>query len=376
MAVMNTAYRLVAKGKKVFLLDFDLEAPGMDSFFPSHAGDAPGIVEYISNYLDRDEVPPLRDFVAEIPLTESNRGRLCWMRAGRRDYNYQMLLARLNWKDFYARNEGFLFVENLKGAIESEYKPDYLLVDSRTGLTDVSGICTLQLPNLVVLMFSLNEQNLEGTKTIYSSITANRLNRPIETRFVASPVPDLAELSDLKQRRLLRARETLGKPIDLILSYAGFVAFEEVIVPPSKTASLLGQQYDQLADLLIAANSSDVLTLLKQARELKKAGDPDQAEHKYQEIIEGYPNDPQVWRSYGIFLRGTRESQKAIDAFRKALQSGGPEINQADIALTHLVMGEYDLADQAFDQYLKSAKIPNEVERFANFFANRERLRT
>ena len=37
------------------------------------------------------------------------------------------------------------FVENLKGAIQVNFNPDYVLVDSRTGLTDISGICTLQL---------------------------------------------------------------------------------------------------------------------------------------------------------------------------------------------------------------------------------------
>lgn len=376
MAVMNTAYRLIAKGKRVFLMDFDLEAPGMDSFFSAQGKDNPGIVEYISAYLDRGEVPSLRDFVAEIPLTDSGRGKLFLMRAGRRDANYQTLLARLNWKDFYARSDGFLFVENLKGAIEADYAPDYLLVDSRTGLTDVSGICTLQLPNLVVLMFALNDQNLEGTKTIYASITRNKLNRPIETRLVASPVPDVPEFVDLREKRLSKAREGLGKPVDLILPYAGFVAFEEVILPPGKAATYLAHQYDELASIVIAANTGDVLTLLKQARELKRAGDPDQADQKYREITEAYPRDPQVWRSYGIFLRGTRELEKALDAFEKALQSGGAEINRGDLAITQLVMGNPALAEQKFDEYLKVARNPEEVERFAGIFATRGQIRT
>jgi hypothetical protein len=61
------------------------------------------------------------------------------------DETYQELLAPLNWKEFYTHRNGFLLIENLKGAIEATYSPDYLLVDSRTGFTDVSGICTLQL---------------------------------------------------------------------------------------------------------------------------------------------------------------------------------------------------------------------------------------
>lgn len=375
MAVMNTAYRLIAKGKRVLLMDFDLEAPGMDSFFSAHGKDNPGIVEYISAYLDRGEVPSLRDFVVEIPLTGSGRARLFWMRAGRRDSNYQTLLARLNWKDFYARSDGFLFVENLKGAIEADYNPDYLLVDSRTGFTDVSGICTLQLPNLVILMFALNEQNLEGIKTIHASITRNQLNRPIETRLIASPVPDVPEFVGRREERLSRAKGVLGRPVDLILPYANFVAFEEVILPPGKAATYLAHQYGELADIVVAANTTDVLTLLKQARELKKAGDLEHADRKYHEIVEAYPRDPQVWRNYGIFLRSTREPEKALDAFEKALQLGGAEISRGDLAITHLVMGNYALAEQKFDEYLKVASKPADVERFADIFALRDQVR-
>jgi hypothetical protein len=42
--------------------------------------------------------------------------------------------------------------------------------DSRTGFTDISDICTLQLPDLVVLLFGSNEQNLIGTAQIYPTI--------------------------------------------------------------------------------------------------------------------------------------------------------------------------------------------------------------
>jgi tetratricopeptide (TPR) repeat protein len=375
MAVMNTAYRLIAKGKTVFLMDFDLEAPGMDSFFPGQNKDGPGIVEYISAYLDRGEVPSLRDFVVEVPLTGSGPGRLFCMRAGSRDANYQTLLARLNWKDFYARGDGFLFVENLKGAIEADYSPDYLLVDSRTGLTDISGICTLQLPNLVVLMFSLNEQSIEGIKTIYTSITRNKLNRPIETMLIASPVPDVPEFVDLKEKRLLRASRSLGRDVDLILPYAGFVAFEEVILPHGDAAdTYLAYQYGELADRVVAANTSDVLTLLKQARKLGESGDLEHADEKFREITEAHRMDPRAWRGYGMFLRTTRQPEKALDAFERALQLGGHEINRADLATTHLVLGNEGLAQQEFEQFLRLSRNEREIARFADFFAQRGRV--
>ena len=160
LALMNTAYRLSQQGKSVFVLDFDLEAPGVDVFFPAKAS-SPGVLDCIAQYLESGSVPPLKQFVSEIPW--NNAGKAVYMSAGRRGQNYQSLLGKMNWKDFYARHEGFYFIENLKGAIQVGFKPDYVLIDSRTGLTDISGICTLQLPDLVVLLFGLNEQNLVGT---------------------------------------------------------------------------------------------------------------------------------------------------------------------------------------------------------------------
>ena len=47
LALVNTASRLAAKGKSVFVLDFDLEAPGIDAFnLWSDGQPHQGIVEY------------------------------------------------------------------------------------------------------------------------------------------------------------------------------------------------------------------------------------------------------------------------------------------------------------------------------------------
>src|SRR5260370_14649618 len=134
LGLMNTAYRLSQQGKNVFVLDFDLEAPGMDVFFQAKES-SPGLLDCIAHYLESGSVPPLQQFVTQVPW--NNAGRVVCMSAGRRGQNYPSLLGKLNWKDFYARHEGFYFVGNLKGAIQVNFKPDYLLVDSRTGVTDI-----------------------------------------------------------------------------------------------------------------------------------------------------------------------------------------------------------------------------------------------
>jgi len=366
MALANTAHRLSAKGKKLFLLDFDLEAPGLGTFFKNQV-DKPGLVEYITEYLENGTIPALDEFVSEITPTQGTRGSILCMRAGKGDDSYQERLARLNWKDFYAQNNGFLFVENLKGAILAAYAPDYVLVDSRTGLTDVSGICTLQLPSLVVFVFALNDQNLDGTAKIYKSVTENKLNRPIDTLLVASPVPDLPDYAEIKKQRYLKAKEQIGRDIDLSLPFAPFAAFEETILGP-RTGTHLSEAYDELVEKIVDRNKSDVLTLLNEARRIRKEGDPERAEAKYREIVEAFPDNPETWSNYGVFLRSSRKPQEACEAFTKAIKLRGGVHNYAELAITLLATGEDHAARENFYRFLEQATGPRQILTYTERF--------
>jgi tetratricopeptide (TPR) repeat protein/cellulose biosynthesis protein BcsQ len=351
LAIANVADRLSAMGKRVFLLDFDLEAPGLDAYFPKVNQGTPGIVEYVSRYAETEVVPPLKDYVTEVRAREGQAaGTIFLMRSGLRNSEYQRLLAHMNWKDFYTHRHGFLFVENLKGAIESDYRPDYILVDSRTGLTDISGICTLQLPDAVVFLFGLNDQNLEGTATIYKSVVSNKLNKSIETLLVATPVPEVPDFLELKEQRLAKAKELIGRPVDLTLPLAPFVAFQETFVPKS-SGTFLSELYTRLTDKIIGMNKFDVLSMLKNARKLK-SGDPEQAMSAYKEILGVYPQNSKAWQAYGVFLRNTRDPKEALGAFENAIKYGGEAEGWADLALTYLSLGEFEPADSNFRVFL------------------------
>ena len=43
---------------------------------------------------------------------------------------------------------------------------DIVLIDSRTGLSDTGGICTIRLPDIVVAMFTANHQSLYGVRDV------------------------------------------------------------------------------------------------------------------------------------------------------------------------------------------------------------------
>ena len=109
--------------------------------------------------------------------------------------------------------DGFLLFEDTKLGWEQEYKPDYVLIDSRTGDTDVRGICTRQLPDAVVLMFTPNEQNLVGLESVVRDIRREEtqgLKKKIRLHFVAANVPDLDDENGILYRQVKAFRDHLN----------------------------------------------------------------------------------------------------------------------------------------------------------------------
>jgi hypothetical protein len=49
-----------------------------------------------------------------------------------------------------------------------------VLIDSRTGLTDTGGVCTIQLPDVVVVMFTTNYQSLLGARDVMQHVREAR----------------------------------------------------------------------------------------------------------------------------------------------------------------------------------------------------------
>jgi MinD-like ATPase involved in chromosome partitioning or flagellar assembly len=68
---------------------------------------------------------------------------------------------KLDRQALYERHSRGDFLERLRQEWTRDY--DFVLLDSRTGLTDIGGICTIHLPDVVVSVFTANHQSMEGT---------------------------------------------------------------------------------------------------------------------------------------------------------------------------------------------------------------------
>ena len=139
MALVNVAVDLVQRGRRVLLVDFDLEAPGLDTFdlgSPPHR--TPGLVDFVSAYLATGQAPDVTRFVFRTPGMGESSGSLWIMPAGAHDDGYANTLSRIDWGELYRKHDGYFLFEDLREQWKASINPDYVLIDSRTGHTDVA----------------------------------------------------------------------------------------------------------------------------------------------------------------------------------------------------------------------------------------------
>ena len=92
--------------------------------------------------------------------------------SGKSDADYPGRVLGFNWQRFFREHDRGSFIERLRAEWATE--SDFILIDSRTGITDTGGICTIALPDLVVPVFAANHQNVDGVLDVLGRAQAGR----------------------------------------------------------------------------------------------------------------------------------------------------------------------------------------------------------
>ena len=304
MAVINVAGIIAARGFRVLVIDMDLEAPGISYLATEVTGSEerpqPGIVDFLSDAVERGRESALFGESAamavarycgryELPEGAPN-GSLHIMPAGRLDGDYPARLERLGLPDLYRVGDGLALIRAFKQAVQESGLFDYVFIDSRTGFSDESGICTRDLADYLMIVSGLNKQNVEGTAQFLAAL---RKATGGERRFevILSPVPNGEDtLVDQREAAARVAFEAAwGAPIQLQLQIPyhpqlaltedphifrrrrGYL-FEAYHRIERHVLRLIGDTPDALADAADAAikdqNFARALALLQRAQSL------------------------------------------------------------------------------------------------------------
>lgn len=193
LALLNVAATLAIHGRKVVAVDLDLEAPGFGlSSFTAHPGGTPqrGVSDFIFDSMVPGDLTA-EPYVQPTDLPEA-KGRLLLMPSGTRAMELASSLRK-----FYANPKGDTanIFQVLVAEITERFAPDYLFFDSRTGLADVAGVCTVELPEVLVAFSGLGEQSVTGTQGVLDKLRDHPARmQPVATLLALSPIPRAADL--------------------------------------------------------------------------------------------------------------------------------------------------------------------------------------
>ncbi|MFI1533075.1 KGGVGR-motif variant AAA ATPase [Streptomyces anandii] len=278
MALANVCWILAANGKRVLAMDWDLEAPGLHRFFhpffdPAVLDATTGVIDMLGDYVwavtdGRPHTGPwhlsyarIRPHAVSVDWDFPDGGCLDLVSAGRRTSTYSAQVTAFDWDNFYERLGGGQFLDAVRADMRRHY--DYVLLDSRTGLSDTADICTAHLPDVLVDCFTLSDQSIDGAAFVAREISERYGERGIRIL----PVPmriDEGEKDRADAGRALARMRFDGLPdipasrvnaywASAEIPYRPYYAYEETLAifgdQPGMPASLLSA-FERLTSLI------------------------------------------------------------------------------------------------------------------------------
>ncbi|MCK5723902.1 MAG: hypothetical protein KAI84_15320, partial [Gammaproteobacteria bacterium] len=337
------------------------------------------IVEYIANYLgrpspDHEDLPEISPYSYPV----KGIGNIRVIPAGKKDRDYQSLITTMNWAELYQQKKGYRFIEQLKERIRIEFAPDYLLIDSRTGLADISGITTHQMADIVVLVFNLNRQNLDGIKKAYQSISESPKAVPVKTILVASPVPrDLLSETDLVGSRLREASESMpgavnsgseGKDEIALIPYHPLLSVDDFVFVKDYPGYDISKAYENVTSMILKYNPDEIRFLLDMAFKYYQDNLLDEAEEEFNSVINKYPENAKGYYYYGDFLAKTDKWSDAVEQFTRACRIS--QKNLTYMTALGAVLSRQDKNESALETFLAAENLSPKNESILQNIAN------
>ncbi|HEY6339916.1 MAG TPA: hypothetical protein VIY49_00360 [Bryobacteraceae bacterium] len=363
MALANVAWLLAMSGERVLVIDWDLEAPGIYRYFHPLLEDkellqTEGLLDFLEKLRTRAAMSsePLKEDEIDIveyitvlkwppncPVSWEQFGEfggsLDLLVAGRQGPLYGERLNAFSFVDFYEKLGGRRLLEIARRQMQGLY--DYVLIDSRTGVSDTSGICTVEMPDTLVVCFTLNDQSIIGASGVAQDVLRQRSALPPGRTLTIFPVPMRVEIGGEQaklQIALAFSRKKFAPFIDHIpraewsrywesvqISYLPFYAFEEI---PAVFGDRFHQQVSlraptrQIARAIAADPSLDAAPL---------ANTEDEAEKLRQEILGWYVRKPEsgpldpVQMAEAVYQQADADRRRLMQrVFLRLVIAGGP----------------------------------------------------
>jgi len=250
-------YLCYYKQRKVLIIDWDMEAPGVDFFFNLDRSIIKiGLLDLLNEFVkvvrnkekvEEEDLPKIFDnntskYIINLIKSAKHNGRVDLIPAGNYNENFVKNVTAFDWYNFHETLNGKYFIEYLKEELNnSEY--DYVFIDSRTGSSDYAGICNIQLPEINVFVIAPTNQNFKGCKEISSTI----INSPYVKNSLRKPIimPILSRLDrtdKISGEWFGKFRDTFKETIISFLNYSKTIDLQNV--SENEIENILNQYID------------------------------------------------------------------------------------------------------------------------------------
>lgn len=409
LAANLAAYLCYHKGRKVLLVEWDLEAPGLHYYFKKENDfvTGTGLIEMLDEYVkmmrsgeNKPENLPKIDKKNIVSLLNTapkpymdRMGKIDLFPAGKYDESFAKRVNDFKWEEFKTLLDGNVYIAMLREQLKAlDY--DYVFIDSRTGVSDYSGYCTILLPDMNVFVIAPNNQNYKGSQKIAQSVIDHPYIKAGNRKSYILPV--LSRLDENAANAQTKINEynthfnfllnTWGKTIEpdflpllfekynnrTVLKYNANIAVGENLLFSANKETQIGQEnFEHIANSFLEKvyegknvdfeENIDEETWFEWAYEFAVKKNYEQAILSNKKLLEINPNHYIAWSNLGFVYNQTEQYEKSIESCKKSL-----EINLAyNLAWNNLAYAYYRTKeyDKAIECNLKSLEIKPDDQR-------------
>jgi hypothetical protein len=221
----SCAAALAALGRRVLVMDWDLEAPGVGDLFDASGNDVwidwrrrPGTLDLLLNrafppyadashsqadhnrrlhellFDDADRRPEDRYLVDVVQSRAERPGRLSLVGPGRHRSATQYFdrLLDVDWT-WYFENNGSAFLAMLRDVLKAQQHFDHILIDGRTGYSPSSISAIRYLADHVCVVGTYSFQSIDGIARVWPLLQAAQGGAELRRRLVLARKPKVSD---------------------------------------------------------------------------------------------------------------------------------------------------------------------------------------
>ena len=195
--LVATALTLARHGHRVAVVDFDLESPGISTFFlPDTEESPPGMIDYLLEKNIQGKNWKLKDhleLVKDPKLLGDTEKSLPILSAGNVDNNYLEKLARLDCQNLLNVNNPLqkTWSDMFKELNEAAGKLDFILLDTRTGFHDLGGLAIAEFSHAAVIFGTQSRQSWAGLTHVIRRLAKPLAPEPLPLLLIHALAPGI-----------------------------------------------------------------------------------------------------------------------------------------------------------------------------------------